>query len=79
MTSTQPDTHAVVDELSQIPTAGRGLVRLDLLGVESEAGGRERFERMITAIVREIHPTARAVRANPGEGLLQGVCNRGRS
>ena len=67
MTSTQPDAHAVVDELSQIPTAGRGLVRLGLLGVESEAGGGERFERMITAIVREIHPTARAVRANPGD------------
>lgn len=67
MTSTQPDTQVTLDELSQIPTAGKGLVRLSLLGVESEEAGRERFERMITAMVREIHPTARAVRANPGD------------
>lgn len=53
--------------LSAIPTAGRGLVRLELLGVEGEAVGRERFERLVTAVVREIHPTARSIRANPGD------------
>jgi hypothetical protein len=67
VTSTDPDIAATQQQLSAIPTAGRGLVRLELLGVEGEAVGRERFERLVTAVVREIHPTARSVRANPGD------------
>jgi hypothetical protein len=55
------------DALAAIPTAGAGLVRLELLGVEGESVGRERFERLVTSIVWEMHPTARAVKANPGD------------
>ena len=58
---------ATREQLSAIPTAGRGLVRLELLGIEGEPVGRERFERLVTAVVQEIHPNARSIRANPGD------------
>jgi hypothetical protein len=67
LTPTDPDIAATQQQLSAVPTAGRGLLRLDLLGVEGEAVGRERFERLVTAVVQEIHPTARSIRANPGD------------
>lgn len=67
MTSTDSEIAATHEQMSAIPTAGRGLVRLELLAVEGEAVGRERFERLVTAVVREIHPTARSIRANPGD------------
>ncbi len=64
MTSTEQDT---IQAIAAIPTAGSGLVRLNLLSVEGEAAGRERFERLVTGVVWELHPTARAVQANPGD------------
>ncbi|MGE0057711.1 MAG: hypothetical protein AB7T32_06980 [Dehalococcoidia bacterium] len=67
MTSTDASLLAAQEMLSAVPTAGRGLVRLDLLGVEGEAVGRERFERLVTAIVSEQYPTARTIAANPGD------------
>jgi hypothetical protein len=67
MTSTNSDIAATQQQLGAIPTAGRGLVRLELLAVGGEAVGRERFERLVTAVVREIHPTARSIGANPGD------------
>lgn len=67
VTSTGSDIEATQQQLTAIPTAGRGLVRLELLGVEGDAVGRERFERLVTAVVREIHPTARSILANPGD------------
>ena len=64
MTGALSDTNAM---LGSIPTAGNGLVRLQLLGVEGEEAGRERFERLVTGLVWAMHPTARAVKANPGD------------
>jgi len=64
MTSTEQDT---LEAMAVIPTAGSGLVRLALLDAEGEAAGRERFERLVTGVVWELHPTARAVQANPGD------------
>jgi hypothetical protein len=53
--------------LAAIPTAGRGLVRLALLGVEGVAAGRDRFERLVQATVGSIYPNARAIRPDPGD------------
>ncbi len=64
---TEPTVSTTITALAAIPTAGRGGIRLELLAVEGEAAGRERFEKLVTAIVREIHPSARTVKANPGD------------
>jgi hypothetical protein len=56
-----------VGGLAMVPSAGTGQVRLDLLRVQGEAGARERFEDLITHMVKVFHPTARAVEANPGD------------
>jgi hypothetical protein len=69
-----------VDDLAAIPSAGAGQVRLDLLRVAGEAGARERFEHLITDVVKVFHPTARAVQANPGDWGIDtfvGVLSRG--
>jgi hypothetical protein len=54
-------------ELSAIPTAGRGSIRLELLAAQSVDDGRVKFERLVTDIVKVIHPTAREIRPNPGD------------
>jgi hypothetical protein len=80
VSSTASDIAATQKQLSAIPTAGRGLVRLKVLGVEGEALGRERFETLITAVVLEIYPTARSISANPGDWGIDtfvGELNRG--
>jgi hypothetical protein len=56
-----------LDGLASVPSPGRGEVRLALLALGGEPAGRERFERMITALVIERHPSARTVRPNPGD------------
>jgi hypothetical protein len=54
-------------EFSGIPTAGRGMIRLELLAAQSVEDGRGKFERLVTDIVMVIHPTAREIRPNPGD------------
>ncbi len=67
-------------DLAAVPSAGAGQVRLELLRVAGEAGARERFEELVTAAVKVIHPSARAVEANPGDWGIDtfvGVLSRG--
>lgn len=61
------DATATLASLQALPTAGHGLVRLDLLRAFGDPGARERFEQLVTAIVTTKHPAARAVEANPGD------------
>jgi hypothetical protein len=56
-----------VTQLETVPSAGRGEVRLDLLRLAGPEAGRAKFERLVTDLVKVIHPTAREVRANPGD------------
>ena len=56
-----------VQALQAVPSAGSGLVRLDLLRLLGDPGARERFEQLVTAIVKEQYPSARALTANPGD------------
>ncbi len=56
-----------LEQAAVVPSAGRGEVRFGLLAIEGEEAGRAKFERLVTDIVRRIHPTARAVGANPGD------------
>jgi hypothetical protein len=53
--------------VAAVPSAGRGEIRLALLGIEGESAGRDKFERLVTDIVKVIHPAARSVEANPGD------------
>ncbi len=53
--------------LVAIPSAGRGEIRLELLAAQGVEAGRARFERLVTDIVKVIHPTAREVKPNPGD------------
>jgi hypothetical protein len=61
------DGMATLASLQALPTAGNGLVRLDLLRAVGDPGARERFEQLVTATVTTMHPAARAVEANPGD------------
>lgn len=65
--ATHSDEAAGLASVQSIPQPGSGLVRLDLLRVNSDEDGRQRFERLVTAVVMKIHPTARAIRAEPGD------------
>jgi len=53
--------------LRNLPTPGHGEVRLSLLLTGGEEAGRASFERLVTALVLNFHPTARAIAANPGD------------
>jgi len=61
------DGMATLASLQALPTAGHGLVRLDLLRAVGDPGARERFEQLVTATVTTMYPAARAVEANPGD------------
>lgn len=50
-----------------VPAPGRGEIRFDLLCLAGVEAGRAKFERLVTDVVKVIHPTAREVRANPGD------------
>ena len=50
-----------------VPTAGNGLVDLGLLAIGGEPAARDKFERLVQAIVGEIYSTAKGIRPNPGD------------
>jgi hypothetical protein len=58
---------AEVTAMASIPTVGHGEVRFDTLGLEGEPAGRERFERIVTDIIKVTIPLAREVQPNPGD------------
>jgi hypothetical protein len=58
---------ADLEAVAAVPSAGRGEIRFELLAIEGEEAGRAKFERLVTDIVCILHPTARAVGANPGD------------
>lgn len=56
-----------VGVIAAVPSAGSGEILFPLLSIEGVEAGRAKFERLVTDIVCVIHPTARAVGANPGD------------
>jgi hypothetical protein len=50
-----------------IPTSGRGAIQFALFALDSDEAGRATFERLVTDLVKVVHPSARAVKANPGD------------
>lgn len=53
--------------LAEVPSAGRGQIRFELLNNAGPEAGRASFEELVTDIVKVIHPTAREVQPNPGD------------
>lgn len=58
---------SMTHELAGIPSAGRGEVRFDLLGIEGREAGRAKFQRLVTDIVKATRTDAREIAANPGD------------
>jgi hypothetical protein len=56
-----------LEAVAAVPSPGRGEIRFDLLAIAGVEAGRAKFERIVTDIVCVIHPTARAMGANPGD------------